>query len=169
MENFKEDGEEKALLKAKTDALRLLSVRPRSVEELCKRLKLKRHTADIINKVMDLLKKQGLVDDEKFAKLYAESRVYSKPSGRKQLEFDLKRKGLSRDLVSKTLSNLSDYDEKKAAKDLVAKRFERMSGVPAEKKKGRIYGFLKRRGFGNEVIFSVMEELFKGAAEEGLE
>lgn len=165
----KENGEEKALLKAKTDALRLLSVRPRSIEELRGRLKLKKHAAIVIDSVMDLLKKQGLVDDERFAKLYAESRVYSKPSGRKQLEFDLKKKGLPRELVSKTLSNLSDYDEKKAAKDLVAKRFERMGGVSAEKKKGRIYGFLKRRGFGNDVIFAVMEELFKGAAEEGLE
>ena len=37
-----------------------------------------------------------------------------------------------------------------------------------EKKKTRLYGFLKRRGFGNDAIFPVMNELLS-ASEADLE
>lgn len=147
------------LLKAKSDALRLLSFRPRSVKEMQDRLRLKKYPEAMIRDVVDFLKKQGFLNDEKFAKLYAESRVYSRPTGRRQLAFDMKQKGISAPLVEETLSNITDYDEKKMAKDLAVKRFDRMSGLSAEKKKARLFGFLKRRGFGADTIFSVLSEL----------
>ena len=107
--------EDALLLKVKSDALRLLSFRPRSVKELRDRLKLKRYPAAAIDNALDILSKQGLLNDEKFAKLFAESRVYSRPTGKRQLEIDLKKKGLPKELVDETLANLKDYDEKKRA------------------------------------------------------
>lgn len=148
-------------MKVKSDALRLLSFRPRSVEELKDRLRLKKHPEALIEEVIGSFRKQGLLDDTKFAKLYAESRVYSRPTGKRQLEADLKKKGLSSELVSRTIAAIPDYDEKKMAKDLVWKRFNKMAGIPDEKKKARLFGFLKRRGFETNTIFSVIEELFK--------
>ncbi len=152
--------EDALLLKVKSDALRLLSFRPRSVKELRDRLKLKRYPAAAIDNALDILSKQGLLNDEKFAKLFAESRVYSRPTGKRQLEIDLKKKGLPKELVDETLANLKDYDEKKAARDLVFNRFQRMAGIPNEKKKARLFGFLKRRGFANDAIFAALDELF---------
>ena len=49
--------------KIKSDALRLLSFRPRSEKELRQRLKLKKHPAPLIEEVLDLLKRQGMLDD----------------------------------------------------------------------------------------------------------
>jgi len=153
---------ESLLLKAKSDALRLLSFSSRSVEELKKRLLMKKkYSVPLVEEVIESFKKQGLLDDVKFAKLYASSRVYSRPSGRRQLEIDLKRKGVSGQLIGETLKNLEDYDEKKIAKELVSTRFLKMAGLPREKKKARLYALLKRRGFGDDVIFSVFDELFK--------
>jgi len=157
--------EDALLMKVKSDALRLLSFRPRSVKELRDRLKLKRYPEAVIDNALDVLSKQGLLNDEKFAKLFAESRVYSKPTGKRQLEIDLKKKGLPKELVEKTLSDLKDYDEKKAARDLVFNRFQKMTGISDEKKKARLFGFLKRRGFGNDAIFAALNELFKGGEE----
>ncbi len=153
---------EALLLKAKSDALRLLSFSPRSVEELKKRLLMKKkYLVPLVDEVIESFKKQGLLDDVKFAKLYASSRIYSRPSGRRQLEIDLKRKGVPGPLIGETLKNLEDYDERKIAKDLVRGRFQKMTGLPREKKKARLYGLLKRRGFGDDVIFGVFDELFK--------
>ncbi len=154
------------LLKAKSDALRLLSFRARSVEELRSRLKLKKFSADIIDEVIDSFQRQGLLNDEKFAELYANSRVYSRPTGKKQVEADLKKKGISAKVVSETLNKMTDYDEKKAARDLVFSRFHKMTGVSREKKKARLFSFLQRRGFSTAVIFSVLSELFSEVTEE---
>lgn len=155
------DLEDTELLKAKSDALRLLSFRPRSVRELQDRLKKKKYAPTLVEKVLRGLKGQGLLDDEKYARLFAHSTVYTRPMGKRKLEFDLSRKGLSKDIVQKTLDSLGDYDEKKAARDLVFGRFRKMTGVPDEKKKARLFAFLRRRGFSTEVIFSVLSSLFQ--------
>ncbi len=156
------EPEERLLLKAKSDALRLLSFKPRSILELENRLKLKKYDPALVQKVVMSLKAQGLLDDEKFAKLFANARIYSRPSGKRQLESELKEKGLSKETVQKTLNSLEDYDEKKAARDLVWSRSQKMTGISNEKKKSRLFGFLKRRGFSNDAIFSALTEIFSG-------
>lgn len=155
------------LVKAKSDALRLLSFKPRSVRELEDRLKRKKYAPALVEKVIEGLKGQGLLDDEKFARLLAHSTVYSRPMGKKRLEFDLSRKGLSKDTVQKTLDSLGDYDEKKAARDLVFGRFQKMTGVSDEKKKARLFAFLRRRGFSTETIFSALSNLFSATKRGG--
>ena len=157
--------EDSELVKAKSDALRLLSFKPRSVKELEDRLKKKKYTPALVDKVIEGLKGQGLLDDEKFARLFAHSSVHTHPTGKRRLEFDLSKKGLSKDMVRKTLDSLEDYDEKKAARDLVFGRFQRMTGIPDEKKKARLFAFLRRRGFSTETIFSVLSELIEGNIE----
>ena len=149
------------MINIKDSALKLLSIRPRSVEELRGRLKLKKYAAGEIEEVLAMLQRQGLLDDEKFAKFFANSRVYSRPAGKKQLAFELGRQGLSSELVSKTLENLKDYNEKETAGNLVRLRFQKMKGLTRQKKQARIYSFLKRRGFETDTIFAVMESLFK--------
>jgi len=166
------DGEDAIFLKAKNDALRLLSFRPRSTSELRKRLKIKKYPDEITNKVVDIFTKTGLLDDRKFAKLFANSRIYTRPTGRRRLEFDLKKSGVSESVASETLAGLGDYDEKNTAKELVRNRFARMTGLSDEKKKARIFGFLQRRGFSSSVIFTVLSELFSaegGSASGGKE
>ncbi len=145
--------------KAKSDALRLLAARPRSVEELRGRLKLKKHPAEEIENVLETLKKQGLLDDEKFAKLMTVSKTLSRPVGRRQLEMDMKRKGISTRIIESTMSGLTDYDEKEAVRKLVESRAARMKGLPPEKRKARLFGFLKRRGFSSDAIYSVLKGL----------
>ena len=153
------NDQEALLLKAKSDALRLLSFRPRSVEELRRRLKLKKVSDPVVQEVIDSFKRQGLLDDAKFAKLYASSSVSMRPVGRRNLRQDLKMKGISAPVIEDALKDLEDYDEKEAACKLVLGRFERMTGISTEKKKARIYGFLKRRGFSDETIYGVFDKL----------
>ena len=168
-ENEVLNTEEERFLKAKSDALRLLSFSARSAKELHGRLKQKKYSDEMVDRVIEGFRKQGLVDDEKFAKLFAESRIYSRPTGKKQLAMDLKKKGLSPELVTQTVANLKDYDEKKMVRELALKRLKSMAGISREKKKTRLFGFLKRRGFGNESIFFVLNEVLKGNSTEGLE
>lgn len=160
-------AEEDLSVKIKTDALRLLSFRPRSVEELRQRLRLKKYPAEAVQETIDMLTKQGLLNDALFAKMFANSKIYERPVGKRQLEIDLKKKGLAAPLIRETLGGLEDYDEKKTAMDLARERFLRMEGLSDEKKKARLFGFLKRRGFSNDAIFGAIRELLKNT--EGLQ
>ncbi len=151
--------QDEALLKAKSAALKLLSFRPRSVGELRERLLKKNIPKALVEKVLSSLQQQGLLDDMKFAKLFSQSRMDTRPTGKKLLVRELKKKGLSEQIVSETIANLKDFDEAASALELAEKRFSRVTGISAEKKKSRIYGFLKRRGFADDVVFEVIRKL----------
>lgn len=152
--------EEKAL-KIKSDALRLLAFRPRSTEELRKKLEAKGHGADEISQVIEEFVKKGLLNDEKFGKLFIQSRLNERPSSKRVIALELKKKGLAPQAQAVAMETLSDYDEKAAAKEIAERRVDTMRDLPREKKKQRLYGFLKRRGFSDDVVFSVMNELVK--------
>lgn len=109
-------------------ALNLLSYRPQSVAEM--KLKLKRSGADssIINQAIKTLIQQGKLDDEKFAKWWVEQRVNFKPKGNRALSFELKQKGISREIVEQVL--LSPEEEKALAEK-----------IPPEKRLSRGFSF----------------------------
>jgi regulatory protein len=157
-------GSDEALLKAKSDALRLLSFQARSVEELKKRLVQKKHPPELADRVIEVFKKQGLLDDEKFARLLANSKV-SRPTGRRRLEADMKKKGLKADVISRAIGGLEDYDEKKMARELAQSRYQRIKDLPTQKIKARLFGLLARRGFRSDTIYAVVAELFKNDRE----
>ncbi len=160
MKPAKPETPEDARIAVTSDALRILSLRAHGVQELREKL-LKKHSPKAVEAVLDSFQSRGLLNDEKFAKFFAESRALSQPTGKKRLEEDLRRKGLAKDTITKALSGLEDYDERAEARKLVASRIDRMKGVPGAKKKMRLFGLLKRRGFGNDAVYATLNEFFK--------
>jgi regulatory protein len=161
MPEQKKDGLEEGLMKAKSDALRLLSFQPRSISELKTRLIQKGHSAPVADQVIEGFKKQGLLNDEKFAQLFANSRVDIRKTGKARLQAEMRKKGLSSDVISKTMQGLEGYDEKKMARELAQNRLDRMKSLPTAKKKARLFGFLQRRGYRSDTIYAVLTELLK--------
>ena len=150
------------MARAKKDALRLLSFRPRSTQELRERLLRKNYKAEMIETLIEYFLKQGLLDDEKYAKLYALSRIQSRPVGKRQIQHDLKNRGVPSKAVDAALGAIEDFDERQVAMDLALRRHQHMSRLPENVSKARLYGFLKRRGFTNESVFYALAKLYKG-------
>lgn len=142
-------------------ALRLLNFKPRSESELRQRLVRKRFPAEAIESVIARFQKEGMLDDEKFARLYALSRIQSRVLGKGQIRRELTHRGISPALVTKAMGSIEDFDEFEAAKDLAARQAGRMKGLPPDAKKRRLHGMLLRRGFPAEVIFKVLREVIK--------
>ena len=146
---------------AKSDALRIIARRHRSRQQLSDLLKAKGHAAKPIDQVLDQLEKAGLLNDEKYAKAVADSKLYLRPVGRRRLERDLKKKGLSDGVVRQTMESFKDYDETAAAMEVAQKRIRVMKNLPSEKKKARLFGFLQRRGFSSEAIYAALSKAIK--------
>ncbi len=158
-------GRQERLLKAKSDAMRLLSFRARSSSELAARLRQKRHEASVIQETIETLKRLGFIDDAKFAKLFVESRANSRPSGRRLVETELRRKGVPETEIAKAVSEGAG-NEKETALALARSRLSKMGALPLLKKKTRLFGLLKRRGFRSDVISAVFAQVFKEMTEE---
>lgn len=153
------------LEKTKKAALRLLAFRPRSENELRKRLAQKKLPQESVERVMDELRSQRMLDDERFAKLYALSRMQSRSFGKGKVRRELVQRGLSGPQVAQAMESIADISEEEVAREIASKRLIAMRGLSAEAKKRRLHGVLMRRGFSADVTFKVLGKLL-GATEE---
>lgn len=145
--------------KARESALRLISYRNRTVSELRKRLIGNEFPEEIVEEVIDQLSQVGLLDDERFSRDWVRARGASKPMGRMRLAWELRSKGVEAPMVEEALADIDEDSEVRMALSLAEKRLDKADrGDPSLRT--RLSSFLRRRGFGWEVITKVIETLF---------
>ena len=144
--------------KAMKYALWLLGRRNHSEKEIRQKLG-RNYEAAAVEAVIEKLKSQKFIDDEKFAGEWAEYRLGQKKS-RNFVLSELARKGISRETAQGVLSGMS-VDERKSAYDLLARRMKQYEKLEPQKKRSRIFRFLASRGFGPDVIEDVSRELLR--------
>lgn len=154
--------------KTKKAALRLLAFRPRSENELRSRLARKKLPVESIESVMQDLRRGGMLDDARFAKLYALSRIQSRTFGKERVKRELMQRGLSPAVVESAMESIEDIDDRSVAEEAARKKLATMKNLTPEAKKRRLHGTLMRRGFSVSVIFKVLDELLGAGNDEGL-
>lgn len=149
---------------AKNYALRLIKIRLRSEKEIRDKLKTKEYSLQVIEEVVDFLKKINLLDDGLFAKLWVESRI-KRPLGLARLKYELKLKGIDKGIIEEAINRVKEnYDEETVIGDVVRNKVKRMKGLPAEKIKARLFGFLLRKGYSRDLVFDALKKY--GASSE---
>jgi len=155
------ESEEKA--KAMDSALRLLSHRMRSEKELSDSLRRKGYGEGLIEGIMQELRKRGYVDDQVFARMYAQSLLGSRKDGSRAVKMKLSQKGISREVTRSTVEELtSDEKEYEAALELAIKK---VKGSYKNDEPDAIYrklgGFLSRKGYPYEIVMKVLRKVTK--------
>lgn len=138
---------------AKNHALRLIELKPRSVQEIRDRLAKKGVEKAEIEAITAELEAIGLLDDVKFARDWIENRQHFRPMGVIRLRQELFAKGIDREIVEAVLSQYrSQVDEKSEAMALARKKLRTLQGLKPEAARRRLAGFLARRGFSTEAV-----------------
>lgn len=150
--------------KALSLAYRYLSFRPRTVKEvelyLQKKAQKYLFTQEEIEAVIELLKDQGFLNDIEFIKSFIASRNSLKPKGKKVLEMELRRLGISQ---ADCVNYFSEYDsnEDVLAIKALQKKLKSLLLIADEKKRfTKAVSFLQRRGFSYEVAKGSYNKLF---------
>ena len=142
-------------------AHRLLSYRPRSSDELRRRLS-RNFPANEVENTVTLLKERGLVDDVAFAHFWKESRERHRPRGVAMLRSELLRMGVAREIVEETLDGVDEEEGAYRAAQKVVRRLEGMDYNSFRKKVG---GYLQRRGFSFSAVKGVVERTWRELAD----
>ena len=148
-------------------AVRFLSYRPRSVQEVRRYLLDKGvdefEAGEIIQRLMDL----GYLDDREFARWWVENRSEFSPRGSYALRRELRRKGVEDEVIAAALDQCApDAGEKIEA--VARKRARRLRGEDALAFRRKLGAFLLRRGFSYESVAPVVEQLWsEREAEQG--
>ena len=118
--------------------------------------------SEAAERVIDRLQQAGLVDDEKLAHDWVESRQARRHLSRSALRHELQAKGVGREHIDAALDEVSREDELRAARSLAGKRLASMAGIRHEAKQRRLAGALARRGFSSDVIARVLADVLGG-------
>ena len=160
-------GEEKiASLKSQDEheityqkALHFLSYRPRSSAEVRQNLSKRGISESLIEEILNRLQSSGLVNDEAFARAWVENRNTFRPRGKPALRMELRRKGLSDEIVQSVLD--TQVDEAALAFTTARKYARRLIGLEWPEFRQKLSGFLARRGFSYTTLAPVVSEVWK--------
>jgi regulatory protein len=85
-------------------AARFLEVRPRSTDEVRRRLRDAGYRAELVDGTVERLVALGYLDDAAFARAWVESRDRAHPRGARALRFELRRKGVADGVIEVVLA-----------------------------------------------------------------
>ena len=147
---LKQEGERD---KAYNQAIRFLGFRARSRAEIERYLNDKGYPADVVAETIGRLIEQRYLDDEEFARMWLEDRARFRPRGQMALQYELKQKGISKEIVDAVLT---DLDEDELAWAAVENQLRRWQNLEEQELRKKIIGFLSRRGFNYETAQHVV-------------
>jgi regulatory protein len=141
-------------------ALRYLSYRPRSKEEMTGYLTRKKIGIKLIKKIVKKLEKQGYLDDQRFAKSWIEDRKNSL-KGPRLIRLELIKKGVAKEKVELALKSwYNKMEEEKIAQQALEKKAKgKIKKELTFKEKGRFHRFLLQRGFNYDIIRELLRKV----------
>lgn len=149
--------------RARSLALRYLSYRDRSFHEVSAHLAQKGVSPKAIRETLDRLAESGLLNDERFARNWARSRISVKKLGPIRLRRELLAKGVEDSIVQSALGELySERDPKDLARTCARKKISALTGVEPEQRKRRLVQYLQRKGFSPETVYQTVADLLAG-------
>lgn len=139
--------------RAKEKALWLISYRDHSKKELADKIR-RTCDEDSAQKAVDRLEELGLVNDESFARRYAEQLIFSKHMSMRAAAYELSRKGIDKELADEILESI-DVDEDKEIKAVLDKKYRNLDD---EKTRRRAVSALQRLGYSWDSIRHAIED-----------
>ena len=139
-------------------ACHYLSYRPRSESEIRERLRQRGFSGDSVEAVIAKLKEQGVVDDMAFAQFWKDNRESFSPRSQWLTKLELRRKGLGDDIIDQVVAGVDDNNSAYRAALGKARGLLRSDYQSFRRRLGE---YLKRRGFGYEVIRHTVERLWQ--------
>lgn len=118
----------------------------KSEKQIADKLKAKGYTEEYIEEALQWGRDLGYLDDERYARMFANSRlsVY----GANRVKRDLSLKGIHRDIIDDVMSELeNDDDQQEQANRLAERKISSVRGEIDQKAKARVMSAIVRKGY----------------------
>jgi regulatory protein len=151
---------------AYVDGLHLLGRRELSVQQLRDRLLDREHTAEDVDRAIELLRENRALDDARVAAAYVRTALKVKGRGRLRIRRELQMMGIDQDTAGAALAEaFADVDERTLIKKAIEKKLRgKKITTPAEY--ARLFQALMRQGFSPAIVTAVLRGARRGAHEE---
>lgn len=145
---------------AREFALRLISIRVRSENELFLRLKNKGFDISVVLPIINNLKEMNLVNDKDFSVRFVNDLLMRKPAGELLLKAELGKKGISKEIIEEVLTSVfQEFDQTELAKNCIEKWSKTHPVTPVNEQRQKLTRFLYQRGFSWTIIQEVTGDI----------
>ena len=160
-EGVRELERDEQYVDAKQAALDYLAYKPRTEEEVRRKLRQEDVPSPVIEDVIARLYELEYLDDEAYAHDYAHNRFSSKKYGPVRIRRELTERGVDRRLADAAVDELfAEVDVTAAAWTHAEKRWPRLAGEDdPRRRRQKMYRYLRRRGFTSNTIRPILDEL----------
>lgn len=157
-------------LKAQRLAYKYLSYKSRTSKELFQRLKKSQINTLIINKIIKLFTKQGLINDDDYINTFIETRKFIKPLGARAIKNKLCEKGIDPETIEQKVREKYTQEEEEAiAKQVLLKYLKTLKEKDERKRQQKSFRYLISKGFSFEITMKLLRNSFKSLEESDME
>lgn len=165
-EERRELKQEDEYVRAKQNALDYLAHKPRTEQEVRRKLQERDVPTSVVDDVVARLYDLNYLDDEAYAQNYVHNRFASKKYGPMRIRRELVQRGVDRHVAESAVANLfEEKDVEAIARRHAEKRWARLDpDEDIRRRKQKLYRYLRRRGFTADTIYPVLDMLERRAA-----
>lgn len=141
-------------------ALTSLDASARTASEIDRSLRMKGFVAPVAEAVVERLKENGLIDDQRLAARLAETQL-TKPVGLYAMKRKLRAKGVSDEDAAEALESFDDDQQRAAAIQAARKLLRRYENLPVRECRGKLSQALARRGFSWDAVSAAVDAVWE--------
>ncbi|MFV0274944.1 MAG: regulatory protein RecX [Bacilli bacterium] len=134
------------------DALKFISKKMQSEEEIKIFLKKKDVLDKNINKIVNTFKKQNLIDDKRYASMYVNDKFNLSKKGNLKIKNELIKKGIDINVIENALSKIEYSDKISKINALIEKKLRLNCKYNGEVLKYRVLSELTLEGFEKDIV-----------------
>lgn len=150
---------QEAQMQLKQKALAYATYKPRTAEQVRKKMVEKGYTPEESAYAVQFLEEFGYINDAEFARAFIRDYLQRKPAGRQKLAEELRKRGVQKFDAEDALAEMfPHHDTTELARRAAEKKLRSLASRPQEKQKSALVQYLQRQGFSWDIIRVVLDE-----------
>jgi regulatory protein len=148
-------------------AVRALMRRAHSIHELKKSLARRTEDSSMIKSVIERLKRQGMIDDARYAKQFTRQRAEIRKQGKFRIARELRARGVpDRHIEVALKESARETDERAVVRQRIERKLKHFRGEIDDRKVGSLFRSLLRAGFSADVVRTELRAMTREEAPE---
>jgi regulatory protein len=109
--------------------------------------------------IVEQLKKENFLNDERYAGAYARGKFRINGWGRIKIRYELARHHVPEEIISQGLKEIGEEEYAETLRELVRKKFNEIKGEKKLTVRNKIFTFVSAKGFESGLISEALKEL----------
>ena len=156
METLKENNIPQKLLDR---ILRYCNYQERSEYEVKQKLKSWAVNPETTGKIITRLREQNILNDERFAKLYAKSKLHHNRWGKNKIIYALRQKNIPNIYIEKAVEEIRPEEWEDMLTQILKKKNGSLKEEDLYKRKQKLYAYAASKGYEHTLILSAIEKI----------